>query len=118
MLDDHGFVLPPLPNHMFTRDTTCWIYGGVSVNPMAMPARRRETAHLEAIYRFHPLFAGESFARWYGGVDDDHGSATIEGGDVLVIGRGAVLMGMGERTTRTPSRPWPATSSPAAPPPP
>ena len=87
VLDDHGFVLPPLPNHMFTRDTTCWIYGGVSVNPMAMPARRRETAHLEAIYRFHPLFAGESFARWYGGVDDDHGSATIEGGDVLVIGR-------------------------------
>ena len=99
VLDDHGFVLPPLPNHMFTRDTTCWIYGGVSVNPMAMPARRRETAHLEAIYRFHPLFAGESFARWYGGVDEDHGSATIEGGDVLVIGNGAVLIGMGERTT-------------------
>ena len=55
-----GFVLPPLPNHLFTRDTTCWIYGGVSVNPMAMPARRRETAHLEAIYRFHPLFAGRA----------------------------------------------------------
>lgn len=96
---DHGFVLPPLPNHMFTRDTTCWIYGGVSVNPMAMPARRRETAHLEAVYRFHPLFSGEPFQRWYGGVDDDHGSATIEGGDVLVIGNGAVLVGMGERTT-------------------
>ena len=59
VLGDHGFVLPPLPNHMFTRDTTCWIYGGVSLNPMAMPARRRETAHLEAIYRFHPLFADE-----------------------------------------------------------
>jgi arginine deiminase len=99
VLDGHGFVLPPLPNHMFTRDTTCWIYGGVSINPMAMPARRRETAHLEAIYRFHPLFADEAFARWYGGVDDDHGSATIEGGDVLVIGNGAVLIGMGERTT-------------------
>ena len=96
---DHGFVLPPLPNHMFTRDTTCWIYGGVSLNPMAMPARRRETAHLEAIYRFHPLFADEPFERWYGGGDKDHGSATIEGGDVLVIGNGAVLVGMGERTT-------------------
>ena len=69
-----GFVLPPLPNHLFTRDTSCWIYGGVSLNPMAMPARRRETANLEAIYRFHPLFGrrGHS-ARWYGGVDDDHG---------------------------------------------
>jgi arginine deiminase len=55
-----GFVLPPLPNHLFTRDTTCWVYGGVSLNPMAMPARRRETAHLEAIYRFHPLFADEA----------------------------------------------------------
>ena len=55
-----GFVLPPLPNHLFTRDTSCWIGGGVSVNPMALPARRRETANLEAIYRFHPLFAERS----------------------------------------------------------
>ncbi|MGH9085379.1 MAG: arginine deiminase [Acidimicrobiales bacterium] len=94
-----GFVLPPLPNHLFTRDTSCWIYGGVSINPMAMAARRRETAHLESIYRFHPRFADEPFERWYGGVDLDHGSGTIEGGDVLVIGKGAVLVGMGERTT-------------------
>jgi arginine deiminase len=94
-----GFVLTPLPNHLFTRDSSCWISDGVSVNPMAMPARRRETAHLEAIYRFHPRFTEETFRWWYGGVDRDHGSATIEGGDVLVIGRGAVLIGMGERTT-------------------
>ena len=94
-----GFVLPPLPNHLFTRDTTCWIYGGVSLNPMAMPARRRETAHLEAIYRFHPLFADAGFECWFGGVDDDHGTSTLEGGDVHVVGRGAVLVGMGERTT-------------------
>jgi arginine deiminase len=99
VVDRRGFVLPPLPNHLFARDTTCWIFGGVSVNPMAKPARRRETAHLEAIYRFHPLFADEHFGVWYGGVDQDHGSATIEGGDVLVIGQGAVLVGMGERTT-------------------
>jgi arginine deiminase len=94
-----GFVLPPLPNHLFTRDTACWIYGGVSLNPMAMVARRRETAHLEAIYRFHPLFADARFEHWFGGVDSDWGTATIEGGDVHVIGRGAVLVGMGERTT-------------------
>ncbi len=93
-----GFVLPPLPNHLFARDTTCWIYGGVSLNPMAMVARRRETAHLEAIYRYHPLFAHARYERWFGGVDHDHGTATIEGGDVHVIGRGAVLVGMGERT--------------------
>ncbi len=94
-----GFVLPPLPNHLFARDTTCWIYGGVSLNPMAKPARRRETAHLEAVYRFHPLFSDETFHIWHGGADDPRRKATIEGGDVLVIGNGAVLVGMGERTT-------------------
>jgi arginine deiminase len=94
-----AFVLPPLPNHIFTRDTSCWIYGGVSLNPMALAPRRRETAHLEAVYTFHPHFTDQPFVRWYGGVDEDPGSATIEGGDVHVIGRGAVLVGMGERTT-------------------
>ncbi len=99
VLQPDGFVLAPLPNHLFTRDTSCWIYGGVSLNPMAKPARRRETVHLEAIYRFHPAFTAQDFAAWYGGVDEDWGSATVEGGDVLVLGRGAVLIGMGERTT-------------------
>ena len=102
-LGDDGFVLPPLPNHMFTRDTSCWIYGGVSINPMAKPARRRETAHVEAVYRFHPLFKDAAFETWYGGDGLDPRlatteGATIEGGDVLVIGNGAVVIGMGERT--------------------
>lgn len=99
MLGACDLVLDPLPNHLFTRDTSCWIYNGVSLNPMAKPARKRETAHLEAIYRFHPRFAAGGFNLWYGGVDEDWGRATIEGGDVLVIGNGAVLIGMGERTT-------------------
>jgi arginine deiminase len=99
MLGNSDFVLPPLPNHLFTRDTSCWIYSGVSLNPMAKSARRRETVHLEAIYRFNPRFRAADFDLWYGGVDDDWGRATIEGGDVLVIGNGAVLIGMGERTT-------------------
>jgi arginine deiminase len=97
--DAGDFVLPPLPNHLFARDTSCWIYDGVSVNPMAKPARRRETAHLSAIYRFHPLFARGSFHVWYDGADADREAASIEGGDVLVIGGGAVLIGMGDRTT-------------------
>ena len=94
-----GFVLPPLPNHLYARDATCWIHDGVSLNQMASPARRRETLHLEAIYRFHPLFADERFRLWFGGVGIDTGPATLEGGDVLVIGRGSVVVGMGERTT-------------------
>jgi arginine deiminase len=98
LLEADDFVLPPLPNHMFTRDTSCWIYDGVAVNPMAKAARMRETAHVEAIYRFHPLFAGAGFPFWYGADGLDHQPATLEGGDVLVLGNGAVLIGMGERT--------------------
>jgi arginine deiminase len=97
-LDVDGFVLAPLPNHMFTRDTSCWIYQGVAVNPMATAARARETVHVEAIYRFHPLFAGTGAPVWYGGGDGSYLPATLEGGDVLVIGNGAVMIGMGERT--------------------
>lgn len=98
MLHADDFVLPPLPNHLFCRDNSCWIYGGVSVNPMAMPARRRETLHTRAIYRYHPLFAGTGFPAYF---DDDaiHLPASIEGGDVHVLGDGTVLIGMGERTT-------------------
>jgi arginine deiminase len=90
-----GFVLPPLPNHLFTRDTSAWIYAGVSVHAMAMRARRREAVHLQAIYRHHPLFAGEPHEVWS---DDLGGPADLEGGDILVIGNGCVLVGMGERT--------------------
>ncbi|HEV3380432.1 MAG TPA: arginine deiminase [Trebonia sp.] len=99
MLHADDFVLPPLPNHLFARDNSCWVYGGVSVNPMAMPARRRETLHIRAIYRYHPLFAGEEFARCFGDDDATHLPASVEGGDVHVLGSGAVLIGMGERTT-------------------
>jgi len=91
------FVLRPLPNHVYTRDTSCWIYDGVSINAMRWKARRRETIHYEAIYRWHPMFAGADFNLWSDGIAD--GQATIEGGDVLVLGRGSVLVGMSERTT-------------------
>lgn len=93
------FVLPPLPNQMFVRDTSAWMYGGVSINPMAFPARRRETLHLEIVYRYHPMFATASFPVWYGGDGQDHYPATVEGGDLLVIGNRSLLVGIGERTT-------------------
>jgi arginine deiminase len=94
-----SFVLPPLPNTLFTRDTTCWIYGGVTLNPMHWPARRQETLLASAIYRFHPTFTSSPFEVWYGDPDADHGAATLEGGDVMPLGKGIVLIGMGERTT-------------------
>ncbi|HEY5420571.1 MAG TPA: arginine deiminase family protein, partial [Marmoricola sp.] len=64
-LDDESmFVLPPLPNTLFTRDSSCWIYGGVSVNPMFWPARRLEAYNVAAIYRYHPMFAEAEFDYW------------------------------------------------------
>jgi len=97
-LDDEDFALTPLPNHLFQRDNSCWIYNAVSVNPMAKPARKRETIHSLTVYRFHPMFANEDFPMLFGDPAAS-GPATVEGGDVLIIGKGAVLIGMGERTS-------------------
>jgi arginine deiminase len=103
--DTSQFVLPPLPNTLFTRDSSCWIYGGVSVNPMFWPARRREAYNVAAIYRAHPMFRDAGFEWWYPPLGDDgrlnivdFGLASMEGGDVMPIGHGTVLIGMSERT--------------------
>ena len=98
-------MLPPLPNTLFTRDSSCWIYGGVSVNPMYWPARRLEAYNVAAIYRYHPMFADAQFDYWYPPLGDDgrfqaadFGRSSLEGGDVQPIGNGAVLIGLSERT--------------------
>lgn len=98
-LGANGFVIPPLPNTIFTRDTSAWIYGGLTLNPMHWPARRQETLLAAAIYRFHPAFADAKFEVWWGDPDHDHGPATLEGGDIMPIGNRTVLIGMGERST-------------------
>lgn len=99
VLRPEDFILPPLPNHLFTRDTTCWIYGGVTLNPMRWNARKLETVNIAAVYRFHPDFREAGFSVWWGDPDNDFGLATLEGGDVMPLGNGLVLVGMGERTT-------------------
>ena len=93
------YLLPPLPNTLYTRDTTCWIYGGVTLNPLYWPARHEETILTTSIYKFHPDFAGKVNV-WWGDPTKDHGMATLEGGDVMPIGKGNVLIGMSERTSR------------------
>jgi arginine deiminase len=98
-LGETDFVLPPLPNQLFTRDTSAWLYGGVSLNPMFWPARQLETLNVEAIYRFHPRFRQADFQIWFGGADHDWGTARMEGGDMMPVGDGVVLIGMGERST-------------------
>jgi arginine deiminase len=94
------FVVPPIPNSLFQRDPSCWIYNGVTCNPMFWPARRPETLVQRAVYKFHPFFKDADFKIWWGDSDEDFANATMEGGDVMPVGKGVVLIGMGERTTR------------------
>jgi arginine deiminase len=97
--DPTSMLLPPLPNFLFQRDPSCWIFGGVTLNPMTKPARKPETLIMETIYRFHPMFSAEAFPVWLGGAEQNWGRAHVEGGDVQPIGNGTVMIGMGERTT-------------------
>ena len=99
ILGRNGFLLPPLPNSIFTRDTSCWIYSGVCLNPMYWRARRPETLLLKAIYKFHTDFRGHNIPVLIGDQEIDYGRATMEGGDVMPLGKGVVLFGMGERTS-------------------
>jgi arginine deiminase len=93
------FVLPPVPNTLFQRDPSCWIYGGVTFNPMYWPARKPETLLQRTIYKFHPSFRDADFKIWWGDTDEPFAAASLEGGDVMPIGNGVVLIGLGERTT-------------------
>lgn len=99
-LGGSSFIIPPIPNTLFQRDPSCWIYGGVTCNPMFWPARKPETLLQRAVYKFHPEFKDGDFKIWWGDSDEHFDAATMEGGDVMPIGRGVVLIGMGERTTR------------------
>ncbi|MFF4738588.1 arginine deiminase [Streptomyces sp. NPDC001262] len=92
------YLMPPLPNTLYTRDTTCWLYGGLTLNPLYWPARHDETLLMKAVYTFHPAYAGSTV--WWGDPELDWGQATFEGGDIMPVGNGVVLMGMSERTSR------------------
>jgi len=92
------YLMPPLPNTLYTRDTTCWLYGGLTMNPLYWPARHDETLIYKAIYQHHPDFVGSTV--WWGDPEREWGQATFEGGDIMPVGNGVVLMGMSERTSR------------------
>jgi arginine deiminase len=90
----HGgdFVIEPLPNLLFTRDSSFWIGPRVAITSLALPARMRETSLTDLIYAHHPRFLG--VRRAY-----ESRSAPVEGGDVLLLAPGVVAVGVGERTT-------------------
>ncbi len=100
-----SFILPPLPNTLFTRDSSSWIYDGVTLNPMFWPVRRLEVMNVAAIYRGHPMFRDSPPLTFYPPSGDDSplriehfGLSSMEGGDLMPIGNRTVLLGMGERT--------------------
>lgn len=107
LTDDDGFVLPPLPNTMFTRDSSAWLYGGVVLPPLFWHARRLEVVNTSTVYRYHPRFTGADFRFWYPpdgdaerfAVEDLGQGVSLEGGDIMPIGNKTVLVGMGERST-------------------
>jgi arginine deiminase len=104
--DPQAYILPPLPNSLYQRDPATWLYGGVSLNPLFFHSRRLETMNQSLVYHFHPMFADAGFDYWYPPLGDDRsfdeedfGRASLEGGDIMPIGRGAVLIGISERST-------------------
>jgi arginine deiminase len=92
LLAHDDFLIDPLPNLLFTRDSSVWLRDRVVVTSLAMPARSRESQLTELIYRHHPRFAGISRIH---GWDAEH----VEGGDVLLLAAGVIAVGVGERTT-------------------
>jgi arginine deiminase len=92
VMDRGDFVVPPLPNLLFTRDSSVWVADEVAVTSLAMPARHRESTITAAVYAHHPRFAGVE--QLYG-AQLEH----LEGGDVLLLAEGVVAVGVGERTT-------------------
>src|SRR5919197_4416867 len=92
LMDRHDFVIDPLPNLLFTRDSSAWVRDQVAVTSLAMPARQRETTLTGAIYRHHPRFAGVRLLY-------DPALEHVEGGDVLLLAPGVLAAGVGERTT-------------------
>ncbi len=92
LLTHDDFVIDPLPNLLFTRDSSVWIQDRVAITSLAMPARERETQLTELIYTRHPRFAGTPTLH---GWQHEH----VEGGDVLLMAPGVIAVGVGERTT-------------------
>lgn len=104
---DDAFILPPLPNSLFTRDSSAWIYNGVSINPMFYQARHLESYNAGIIYHYHSMFREADFRFWLPLLDEEDcrfntetfGRASIEGGDIMPIGHKTLLVGYSERTT-------------------
>ncbi len=94
----HAFVLPPLPHSLFMRECNCWIQRGVTINLAGWRGQRSEALLMAAVYRFHPRFRHSELRVWWGDAGAPPALARAEGGDIVPLGQGVVLIGVGERT--------------------
>jgi arginine deiminase len=92
LLAHDDFLVDPLPNLLFTRDSSVWVHDRIAITSLAMPARKRESQLTELIYSLHPRFADSP--RILG-----HHFEHVEGGDVLLLAPRVIAVGVGERTT-------------------
>ncbi len=97
--EKHGFIVSPLPNMLFTRDSSAWVYDGLVISSMNFSVRSQEARLMNAIYKFHPYFAQQTIPMWWHGLEGDCGISSMEGGDVMPVGKGVVLLGMSQRTS-------------------
>jgi len=97
-VNPYDFILPPLPNHLFMRDSSSWVGDNVLINDMAFPVRRPEAANMATIYKYHPAFIKKGSLFGSEKSRTDQPKSSLEGGDVLVISQSCILIGVGERT--------------------
>ncbi|MCL2654389.1 MAG: arginine deiminase [Coriobacteriia bacterium] len=96
---ENEYLIDPLPNMLYARDTTAWAYDGMFMNPLQRHARHGETLLMKAIYQFHPAFTEAKITTYWGDPEQHWGKATVEGGDILVTGNRTVTIGLSARTS-------------------
>lgn len=88
------FLLKPLTNLYFTRDTSCCVGRGVTINPMFYEARKRESLFAALVWREHPRFKEEKVPVWI----DREARGSLEGGDLLVLSPTVLAVGLSQRS--------------------
>ena len=91
----YPYYMDPMPNLYFTRDPGACVGGGLNIHHMSTTARRREPLLLKYMFNHNKDFAPEGSSQWYDYYDEE----SVEGGDVLVLSKEIVAIGLSQRTT-------------------
>lgn len=106
--DEKEMLFAPIPNFIFTRDIGITINQHLLLNKPAKKARTREALLVKYIVFYHPLFAElakniielpDTNYHFLLPKDGDERKVTLEGGDIMVVSKDHVLIGVSERTS-------------------